>query len=210
VVKKRGARTVAPHLVVVCHANRARSPVVAELFRRYAADHQIRPRPRIDSSGLYAEPGQPVLESIQRLLRSRKLEIPPHSSRPFRVDDVGSARFVITFEQEHRRTIVAQRPDLVPRTFTLREIVRLSQSPHWKQEWNGGPDVAARLHAIRPLVEASDDDTPDPATARRRAAGKVLDSLVEDVARVAPVLLGPTGQPAEPAGQPAEPAGYSA
>ncbi len=166
--------------------------MVADQLREYALTHAVTPAPRIDSCGLHAEPGQPLLDSIRRGLRSRKRHVPEHRSRPFRLSDLRSARLVITFEEEQRRAVVSQKPSLVPRTFTLREIVRLSSSPLWQEEWNGTRDVAARLHALRPLVEAGDDNTPDPANSRRWGAMKVLDGLLADVAKAAPVLLAPS------------------
>ncbi len=181
-------------VLVVCRANRARSPVVAELLRQYAAAHDLKPQPRIWSRGLYAAPGLPLLPSMQRALASRRLVVPDHSSRRLGPDEAAQARLVVTFELEDKRTVVAQRPALVSRTYTLRELVRLVQSPLWRSDWNGSPDVTARLHALRPLVEPGHDDTPDPAGLSRWRVRRLLDGLVRDVETVAPALLGPERQ----------------
>lgn len=181
-----GAREV----LVVCRANRARSPVVAEVLRQYAAEHHLT-SVQVCSSGLDARDGEPLLPSMRRALgRRTRLDLDGHESRAFRVDEVSAADLVITFEGTLRRAILARRPSAVPRTFTLKELVRLSTSGHWRPEWNGTPDVAARLHRIRPLVEPGDDESRDPVEAGRRATRHLLDDLVRDAQRVAPTVLG--------------------
>ncbi len=180
-----------PDLLLVCRANRARSPVAAELLRQYALEHGIEPPPVLVSSGIHALRGQVLLTAMQAALKRRKRPPLEHRSRPFSLSDANAARLVITFEREFTRSVVSQNPALVPRTFTLREIVRLTSSDRWNTAWNGSADLGMRLHAIRPLVEPGDDDTPDPIGGGRRLARRVLDGLVADVARAAPVLLGP-------------------
>ena len=179
-----------PDLLVVCKANRARSPVVADLLRGYADTRDIRPRPVISSGGLEAVPGLGLLPSMKRALASRDLTVPSHTSRPFRLEEAADARLVIAFSRADRRAIVARSPALVPRTYTLRELARLVRSPHWRPEWSGSPDVAVHLHGLRPLVEPADDDTRDPADLGRWKVGRLLDELVRDVRTVAPAVLG--------------------
>lgn len=186
-----GARTAGISVLVVCRANRGRSPVVAELLRQYADQHGVQPPPTIVSCGLEAREGEPLLPSVSRVLRRRRLALADHVSRPFAVADAGEATLIITFERALTRAIVARRPHAVPRTFTLRELSRLVRSPLWRSEWNGAPDVVERLHALRPMVEAGDDDTPDPVGERRRATRRLVDGMVKDVATVAPALFGP-------------------
>lgn len=190
-MRKPVRRLVKPDLLLVCRANRARSPIAAALFRQYADEHQLDPRPVIASSGLYALRGQPLLSSMQAALERKKRDVPDHRSRLFSLREANDAQLVITFERELTRSVVARNPALVPLTFTLREIVRLAGSNRWDAASNGLPDVAAKLHAIRPLVEPGDDDTPDPVSGGRWMSRRVLDSLVEDVALAAAVLLGP-------------------
>jgi protein-tyrosine-phosphatase len=183
-------RAGTPDLVLVCRANRARSPIAVDLFRQYAEEQGFAPPPVITSSGLYALRGQPLLSSMQSALKRRNRDELDHRSKPFSLRDANAARLVITFEREFTRGVASQNPALVPRTFTLREIVRLTKSGRWDPAWNGSRDVAARLHAIRPLVEPGDDDTPDPVSGKRWVARRVLDSLIRDVALVAPVVFG--------------------
>ena len=183
-------RPETPDLVLVCRANRARSPIAADLLRQYALEQHIRPLPVLVSSGIHALRGQTLLTTMQAALKRQKRPYLEHRSKPFSLSDADAARLVITFEREFTRNVVSQNPALVPRTFTLREIVRLTSSDRWNTAWNGSADLGMRLHAIRPLVEPGDDDTPDPIGGGRRLARRVLDGLVADVALAAPVLLG--------------------
>ena len=183
--------TAGLQVLVVCRANRARSPLAAALLRRYAETHDGVAPPHVLSSGVDARDGEPLLPSVGNAAGRHGVSLEEHLSRRFRVEDVASADLVITFERALRQAIVAQRPSSVPRTFTLRELVRLVRSRHWRPEWNGTPDVAVRLHALRPLVEPGEDDSRDPVGANRRTTRQLVDELVRDVEGVAPALLGP-------------------
>lgn len=180
----------APDLLLVCHANRARSPLAAHLLRAWADEHGVRPRPRIASSGLYAEPGQPLLPDAREFLReTRAVDDSTHQSRVLEVAEARSAGLVVTFERALLRSIIARDPALATRTFTLREVVRLTSSPLW-ESGHDARDLAAHLVWLRPRVAPGDDDSPDPAGASRRTAHRLLESLAADVATAAPVLLG--------------------
>lgn len=183
-------RSTGPDLLVVCRANRGRSPVAAHLLRTYATDHKLSPPLVVASSGLFAVADQPLLPEVERALAARGHEAPDHLSRRFQLTEARAAALVITFERELVRKIAVQEVALAARTFTLRELRRLVTSPLWDDAWNGGPDLAARLNKLRPRVTAGEDDTPDPGGVRGRAARRLLASVVEDTIALAPVLLG--------------------
>lgn len=186
----RTPRTTRPVVLWVCRGDQARSPLAAHLLRSYAAQHQLCPEPVVVSSGLFADPGRPLLPGVTRVLAARGQETPDHLSRRFQLKEARRAALVITFERELVRNIVEQDVALAARTFTLRELHRLTSSPLWDDAWNGGPELATRLHRLRPRVAAGDDDTPDPAGANARSARRVLASVVEKTIALAPVLLG--------------------
>ncbi|QZY29801.1 hypothetical protein [Nocardioides coralli] len=185
-----------PDLLLVCHANRARSPLAAHLLRRWADQHGVEPRPRIASSGVYAGVGEPLLDSVHQFLEQRGVDGLTHASRPFDTDEAVAAGLVVTFERALLRAVVARDPALVGHTFTLREVIRLTSSPLFGE--SPGEDLAARLQWLRPRVSPGDDDTPDPAQVSRRGARRLLEELASDVERVAPVLLRRTHSLATP------------
>lgn len=172
----------------MCRANRARSPLAAQVLETWAATHG-RDTPVVLTSGLYAVPGGSLLGSVGWVLTAHGWQVREHRSRTFRLDEARAARTVVTFERDLLKGILRLDPSLLASCFTLREVVRLTSSPLWQREWNGTAEVAARLHRLRPRVPAGDDETPDPAALRRRAARHVLEEVVADSLAVAPVLL---------------------
>lgn len=179
-----------PCLLFVCHANRARSPLAARVIEARAAGLGPRTRPRILHSGLFARVGEPLLPDTETLLREHGLETGRHAARPFRLAEARAASLVITFERQLLRLVVEQDPALLGRTYTLREVLRLTRSGLWDEAWNGGPDLARQLNRLRPRVPAGDDDIRDPAGMRPRAARYLLERVVADATEAAPVLLG--------------------
>lgn len=179
-----------PCLLLVCTANRARSPLAARVLESRAAEFGVRTRPQILSSGLLASAGQPLLPDAERTLRAHGLEVGAHTSRPFQLAEARAAFLVITFERQLLRLVVEQDPALLGRTYTLREVLRLTRSRLWNEAWNGAPDLARQLNRLRPRVAAGDDDIRDPAGVGSRASRHLLERVVADTTEAAPVLLG--------------------
>lgn len=183
-------RTEPPDLLLVCHANRARSPMAAHLLRAWAEEHRVRPRPHITSSGVFAETGRPLLPEVHEFLLEHGVDDSTHESRPFDLDEARSAGMVVTFDRALLRAIAERAPALISRTFTLREVIRLTSSSRWEESRHDARDLPARLQWLRPRVAPGDDDTPDPVRFPHRAVRRLLEALVVDVQAAAPVLLG--------------------
>lgn len=179
-----------PELLVVCRGGRARSPVASAVLKSWIASHGIAPDPGIVSSGLSAYAGQPLFPDAAKAMKGLGVDAGQHSSHPFDLAQARVAALVITFERKLMRRIVAQDPGLLSRCYTLRELIRLAGSPLWNESWNGTPDLADRLHRLRPRVEAGDDDSPDPAGLRPRFRRRHLQQLITDATAAAPVILG--------------------
>ncbi len=177
-------------VMLVCRANRARSPVTAMVLRNYANQHRIRPEPRIDSSGLYAEEGQALLPEIVPALKRQGFQAFEHTARRFHAGEALDTDLVITFERQLLRTIIERDPDLMPISFTMREVLRLSRSPLWDPAWNGRPGLAARLHRLRPRVPPGQDDTPDPVGVPARVRRRLVEDVIADAESLAAVVLG--------------------
>lgn len=180
-------------VLVLCTANRARSPVMAELLRREAELRGLGGHVEIDSAGLRAEPGEPLLPSVERVVKSLALDLNAHRARPLELDSGERPGLVLTMTEAQRHTVLRLHPRLLDRTFTVRELLRLLESPQWDERWEGTPEVVHRLHHLRPLVPGASapEDVADPATGGRRLAASVVTELRRYAPRVAAALWGP-------------------
>ena len=180
-------------VLVLCTANRARSPVMAELLRREAEARGLAGHVEIDSAGLRAQPDDPLLPSVERVARSLGLGLNGHRARPLELDSAARPGLVLTMTEAQRHTLLRMQPRLLDRTFTVREILRLVGSPHWDQRWEGTPEVVHHLHHVRPLVPGAKapEDIADPATGGRRLAASVVGELRRYAPRVGTALWGP-------------------
>ena len=187
------------HLLVVCEADRARSPVFARLLRREAELRGLGAVVRVYDAGLRARPGEPILPSVARAVRPFGLGLETHRSTPLELPLQDPAELLLTMTEEQRRTLVLTQRELLPRTFTVREAVRLLSSRWWDPQWDGTPHVVVQLHRLRPLVRPArtPEDVPDPAHGGRRLAGAVVDELNRASARLAGALWGPAPAPGQ-------------
>jgi len=182
------------HVLVVCTANRARSPVAAQILAAAAADRHAT-HVLVHSAGLAAEPGWEMLPSMRKAMLRRGMKAPEHRSRSLDVHEALDSQLVITMTEEQRRVVSRAGPGVVPRCYTLLELVRLVTSRHWCDEWNGRPDVVEHLHRTRALAAPPHrpEDLPDPSQGGTKLARLVLDRIDRAVRAVADPLFGPPG-----------------
>ena len=187
------------HLLVVCDADRARSPVLAQLLRREAQWRGLTAQVRIEDAGLRARPGEPLLPTVERVVRGHGLGLEDHRSTPLELPSEHLVELVLTMTEAQRRTVVRAQRELLGRTFTVREALRLLSSRWWDQQWEGTPHVVSQLHRLRPMVRPSrtPEDVPDPADGGRRLAVAVFDELGRASARLAGALWGPAPAPGQ-------------
>ena len=179
-------------VLVVSATSRGRGPVLAALLRREARQRGLEGQVTVDEAGLEARPGEPLLPSVTRAVRSLELGLEEHRARvlasgPDRHD------VVVTMTEAQRRTLLRERRSELERTFTVREVVRLLSSARWDERWNGTSQVVAHLHRLRPLVPGASgpEDVADPRAGGRRLASAVVDELRRCSARLATALWGP-------------------
>lgn len=198
-------------IVVVCDANRARSPLAAALLARHAAARGVTDVV-VESAGMHARDDEPAVALVAEVARERTgIDLSRHRSRALTDADL-TADLMITMTRTQLDRITPRAPGLAARVFTLRELVALLALPD--SEVDGRVDAAdpaalvARAHGRRhrrPLAEDADadavdrDDIVDPvvprlsatrlggATRRARAAVTTIDT---EVARLADLLFG--------------------
>lgn len=174
---------------------------MAELLRREAAARGLAGHVEIESAGLSAHAGEPLLPSVERVVRSLGLELNDHRARPLGLDSGERPSLLLTMTEEQRHAVLRSHPRLLDRTFTVREVVRLLRSPYWDAQWEGSPEVVHHLHHLRPLVPRAKapEDVADPATGGRRLAASVVSELRGYAPRMGSALWGPL--PPDPDGQ---------
>jgi len=119
---------VPERVLVLCSANRCRSPLAAALLR---AELTRVPWPVVVASAgvsSFAALGLPVPEDGQHVARRRGLELANHQSATLSQAALGAADLVVAMDRSHVREAVVVDPSCWPRTFTLKELVRRARA----------------------------------------------------------------------------------
>src|SRR6476659_6098462 len=154
-------------LVFVCTANRGRSPVAEAVTRQLAP-----PGVEVESRGVDAAPGLPVLRSVFAAAEARGIEVGAHRSEP--LGSVRDADLVVGFEHRHVAAAVVDGGAPRDKVLTLPELVRLLGRT------GEGVDAPARIKAAdarRAAGRSTSEGVPDPIG---RPQGEV-DRIVADV-----------------------------
>jgi len=169
-------------VLIVCAANRCRSPMGAALLRSRAS--QGGEDLRVSSAGVSALDGEPVVPLAVAVLRDGwAIDIAGHRSRRLRATDVDEADLIVAMERWIAQEVVLRSPGAASRTFTLRGLARAAAStPRAPTEpaasWIGRMDRREPVE-LR-LVSTAADDIPDPVNGTiddyRRTASE-LDAL---------------------------------
>jgi glycine hydroxymethyltransferase len=141
----------------------------------------------VSSAGLY-QGGAPASAGASRAVAPRGLTLEAHRSRQMTKEIVGAADLVLGMARAHVREAVIAVPDVLPRTFTLKELVRRAGEAGARPR---GQDLRAYLAALseeRPRTEllgdSSADDIDDPIggpDAGYVATADLLDELIVDL-----------------------------
>jgi low molecular weight protein-tyrosine phosphatase len=153
-------------VLVVCTANRCRSPLAAALLTNALAR---RGQPAmVETAGLRSA-GLPATHETVLVAGRRGFDLGDHESRRLARDEVERVDLVVGMERLHVREIVAASRSAWPRTFTLKELVRRGEAIGPRASDEPLSAWVARVHAgrvPRDLLGASvDDDVADPSGA---------------------------------------------
>lgn len=112
-------------VLVVCTGNVCRSPI-AEGFLRAAFEARFAAAaPVVASAGTMGWTGSGADPSSIRAAAERGVDISSHRARELSVDDVVHSELIVAMAPEHRRAVVARVAEAYPRTFGIKELVRL-------------------------------------------------------------------------------------
>jgi protein-tyrosine phosphatase len=85
------------------------------------------------------------MEESVRAAAEREVDISAHAARRLRADQITAADVIVCMAAEHRDAIVAAVAKADPKTFTLKEVVRLLESLPAPPEPAGPETLAARV-----------------------------------------------------------------
>ena len=116
-----------PTLLLVCAANRCRSPLAAALLTRLlqTTSHPVATPWRVESAGLYAEPGLPATLHTVTVAQEVGLDLTGHRARP--IDDLtlGDYAHIITMEESQAHALAAAYPARAAAIHTLGHLLNL-------------------------------------------------------------------------------------
>ena len=167
-------------ILVLCTGNVCRSPLAEQLLGRELARRGV--DAQVSSAGVVRD-GRPAAPEIVELLGERGLDGWAHRSRVLDTGVVAGADLVLGMAREHVREAVLIQPDLFPRAFTLRELVRRGRAVGPR-----GPDEALPVWLDRAadgrrpadlLGSSPDDDIADPIGAPMAVFRRVATEITE-------------------------------
>lgn len=182
-------------ILVLCTANVCRSPMAAALLnRRLSGLGVVLP---VRSAGTLGS-GSPALPEVVSIMGGYGLDVSSHRSRTACVADLAAASLVLGMARENIRHAVVAVPDIWPRAFTIKELVRRGEHIGPRARYEPLARWLARVHAGRErmslLGAAAEDDVADPAGGQPHAYAQTAALLDRLVNRLAELCWGQAGQ----------------
>jgi protein-tyrosine phosphatase len=150
----------------------------------------------VHSAGMLDD-GRPATDFGIAVMAKRGVDTSAHRSRRLQPEMVATADVIVGMARSHVREVVASRPDAWPRTFTLKEIVRLGEERGPRVPGQPLGDWLATLHAGRRLpdllADSEADDVADPIGRSRRVYERTAAEIEALIDRLAGLLAGAPG-----------------
>ena len=130
--------------------------------------------------------GLPAADGSMRAMAARGLDLGGHLSRTVASEHLVEADLVLAMARRHVRQAVITTPEVWPRTFTLKELVRRGEAAGPRPAGQPLHDWLARVHLGRQTADLvgdhPDDDIEDPIGASDRVYEAVA-AEIEDLIR---------------------------
>jgi protein-tyrosine phosphatase len=176
---------------MLCTGNICRSPIAAALLASRLRDAGV--EAHVHSAGM-VDDGRPATDLAIAVMADRGLDTSAHRSRRLRPELVATADVIVGMARAHVREVVAARPEAWPRTFTLKELVRLGEERGPRAPGQPLGDWLATLHSGRRttdlLGDSDADDVADPMGRSRRVYERTAAELEALIDRLAGLLAG--------------------
>ncbi|SRR6266487_1211141 len=175
-------------VLALCTANVCRSPMAAALLARRLAGLGV--GMPVCSAGMLHDGAQPPAEVIAAIA-AYGLDVTDHRSHVVSGADLAAAGLVLAMAREHVRHAVVTKPEVWPRTFTLRELLRRGEQIGARPVGESLAEWLWRAHEGRVRAEllghSPDDDVADPIGGPPHAyaaTAALLDQLVTRLAEL--------------------------
>ena len=132
-------------ILIICSANRVRSPFVAALLIQRFAELELDSVP-VTSAGTLATADLTAPDLASEVAQGYGLDLSNHRSRAVTRADVQHSSLVLTMTEAQRTAVQATLPVATPRVFTLKEFVRLRGNAR---------DAYASLSELKALAEVA-------------------------------------------------------
>lgn len=164
-----------PRLLVVCTANRARSPMAEVIARDLVQRAGL--EVVVGSAG-FLEPGWPAEPEARRVAARRGLDLSEHRSRQLDDDAVDASDLILAMTRDHVLDLTSQWPRAATRTFALGEVALLTRSAPeavTSEAWRQWATEAAG--SDRPELLRGGADVADPMGQGVRAFRRTADTI---------------------------------
>lgn len=176
-------------ILFVCTGNVCRSPMAEHLLRRALRERGV--DDGVSSAGLLPD-GMPAAPEVIEILQGRGLDASSHRSRTVTPEILDASDLVVGMAREHVRELALMAPAVLPRSFTLKELVRRGDEVGPRR---GGESLGAwveraqdgRFHTAH-LGASGLDDIEDPIGRRFAVFKKTaaeIDGLIGRLADLA-------------------------
>ena len=171
-----------PRVLLLCTANQCRSPMAEVILRTARPDLEVRSAGRLPG-------GVPASATAVEVLAERGLDLSGHVSQTATAALLGDADLVVGMAREHVRDAVLLRPEVRPRAFTLKDLVRRAEKagPRSPDERLGAwlADVGRGRTTTDLLGDDEDDDVADPIGRSAAHYRRCADELTRLLGRMA-------------------------